>query len=161
MQKHFRMQQVQIFVIKSHGVNRSVPRIDISFGDWVQSVLKERNLGYRQQTLYTGINHVTLMKMASGVVPAMETVIRFARGFGLDVNQVLRRAGYPPVNTPAEYFWIRFGQLTDLCAAHGVECPVPNFRGGSPALESYDAADAALEELRLQLIAEHPLLDQR
>lgn len=138
-----------------------MPRIDFEFGRWVQSVLDERGLGYRQQTLHTGINHVTMMNTVRGVVPAMETVIRFAQGFGLEVNEVLRRAGYPPVNTPHEYFWIQFGRLSERCAEAGVECPVPNFGGGSAALADYEAADAALETIRGSLVKEHPRLRSR
>ena len=68
----------------------------------VQAVLDERGLTQRGQRSRTGVSHVTVQGMLNGVVPQMETVAAFARGFGLDVNEWLELAGYEPVEPSAD-----------------------------------------------------------
>jgi hypothetical protein len=45
----------------------------------------------------TEVNHVTIGEMTRGRIPQMESVVKFARGFGLDVNEWLAAAGYAPL----------------------------------------------------------------
>lgn len=59
-------------------------------GKAVKAVLEEHGLTSRGAPIRTGLNHVTILKMGDGVVPRSETVVRFACGFGLDVNGVAR-----------------------------------------------------------------------
>jgi transcriptional regulator with XRE-family HTH domain len=66
----------------------------------VRAALDARGLSLRGAMLKTGLDHVTIAKMASGFVPRMETVVRFARGLGLEETEWLRRAGYEPT-TPS------------------------------------------------------------
>lgn len=56
-------------------------------------------MGFRAADLKTGVNYNTISRMASGFVPEMESVVRFARGFGLDVNEWLELAGYPRIES--------------------------------------------------------------
>lgn len=65
-------------------------------------VLTEHQLGKRQQTVRTGLDHVTIGKMMDGIIPSVETVEKFARGFKLDVNDWRTRAGYEPVESGAQ-----------------------------------------------------------
>ncbi|MDO8732117.1 MAG: hypothetical protein Q7L55_06040, partial [Actinomycetota bacterium] len=66
-------------------------------GSAVRLVLEKHGLGYRAQERRTRLDHVTVSRMASGYVPSMPTVIQFAQGFGLDVNEWLELAGYPRI----------------------------------------------------------------
>ena len=65
-------------------------------------VLGEHQLGKRQQTVRTGLDHVTIGKMMDGIIPSVETVEKFARGFKLDVNEWRGLAGYEPVESGAQ-----------------------------------------------------------
>lgn len=80
----------------------------------------------------TGVNYVTLGRMHEGFVPEMESVVRFARGFGLDVNEWLTLAGYDPITAtdpagsgadseenPLDYLQREIGKLTLALAARG------------------------------------------
>ena len=60
----------------------------------VKRILAEHNLSLRGQRARTGIDHVTMLGMTNGIVPNEGTIIRFARGFGLDINEWLELAGY-------------------------------------------------------------------
>lgn len=79
-----------------------MPRVDNDFGLAVTQVLAEHQLGKRQQTVRTGLDHVTIGKMMDGIIPSVETVEKFARGFKLDVNAWRTRAGYEPVESGAQ-----------------------------------------------------------
>lgn len=69
-------------------------RVSPEFGEAVQRVLKEHNLSDRGAQYKTEINRTTMSEMRNGYVPQLEQVIRFAKGFGLDVNEWLALAGY-------------------------------------------------------------------
>ncbi len=79
-----------------------MPQVRPEFGEAVRRVLSEQGLTLRGASLRTGLNHVTVMNMTNGVVPRSETVLRFARGFGLHVNHWLELAGYEPLDGGAE-----------------------------------------------------------
>lgn len=79
-----------------------MPRVDPAFGQAVTQVLSDHQLGKRQQTVRTGLDHVTIGKMMDGIIPTVETVERFARGFQLDVNEWRVLAGYEPVESGAQ-----------------------------------------------------------
>lgn len=70
------------------------------FGERVRQVLGKMSL--RGAMLKTGIDHTVIGKMRMGFVPRSETVIRFARGFGLGVNEWLVLCGYEPNYGPAD-----------------------------------------------------------
>jgi hypothetical protein len=72
------------------------------FGAAVKRVLAEHNQSFRGQRTRTGLAHVTVMNMAQGIVPEMQTVVKFAAGFGLDVNEWLALAGYEPISSGGE-----------------------------------------------------------
>jgi len=72
-------------------------RIDPAFGEAVARVLAKHGLSLRGQRLRTGIDHMTMKEMKAGVVPRLEKVEDFARGFDEDVNEWRVRAGYEPV----------------------------------------------------------------
>lgn len=67
-------------------------------------------MSLRGAMLKTGIDHATIGKMRMGFVPRSETVIRFAQGFGLDVNEWLALAGYEPLPEPE----VTGSQILDL-----------------------------------------------
>ena len=72
-------------------------RIDPAFGEAVTRVLAAHGVSLRGQRLRTGIDHMTMKDMKAGVIPRLEKVEAFARGFGLEVNEWRVRAGYEPV----------------------------------------------------------------
>lgn len=87
-----------------------MPRVDSKFGERVAAVLEEHGLGKRQQTVRTGIDHVTVGKMMDGIIPSLETIEKFARGFGLDVNEWRELTGYEPVVAAPDLSRLSFGQ---------------------------------------------------
>src|SRR5262245_53819287 len=67
------------------------------FGAAVRQVLG--GLNYREEAARIGLHFTTLYDMARGLPKSMETVIRFARATGQDVNTWLEMAGYEPIET--------------------------------------------------------------
>lgn len=67
------------------------------FGEAVAAVLSEHGLSDRAAQYRTGIDRITMADMRNGYVPRLEQVERFARGFGLDVDEWRVNAGYEPV----------------------------------------------------------------
>lgn len=51
----------------------------------------------RQAAIRTGLDHATVHRALSGVVPGMVGVVKWAQGIGAPVNRWLILAGYPPV----------------------------------------------------------------
>lgn len=107
------------------------------FGAAVREVLEEHGLTFRGQRMRTGLNHVTVSNMAKGIVPSMETVIAFAHGFSLDVNEWLERAGYEPIQSPASgqaeqerdvvlYVLRRYAQLQRQFPNRSISLPDPD-----------------------------------
>jgi hypothetical protein len=78
-----------------------MPRINDEWRAAVRRVLDEHKLSLRGAMLRTGIDHVTIGKMATGYVPRSETVMRFAQGFGLNIREWLLLAGYEPIEDQA------------------------------------------------------------
>lgn len=57
-------------------------------------------MSYRAADTKTGVSYGTISNMAAGRVPEMENIVKFAVGFGQDVNEWLRLAGYDPMPDP-------------------------------------------------------------
>jgi hypothetical protein len=107
----------------------------------------------------TGVNYNTISRMASDFVPEMESVVKFARGFGEDVNAALVLAGYEPVGAaPAEAsgytgaYLQQLAAMKERLARDGISGPVPEtgaHHGGTEGLTPEDAAAeiAWLEEM--------------
>ena len=57
-------------------------------------------MSYRHADRKTGVNYATIGAMTMGQVPEMESVVRFAQGFGLNVNEWLSLADYDPIWDP-------------------------------------------------------------
>jgi transcriptional regulator with XRE-family HTH domain len=132
------------------------------FGAAVREVLERHNLTLRGQRMRTGLNHVTVGGMAQGIVPSMETVIAFAKGFSLDVNEWLVLAGYEPIN-PAPAATIREG-LERLVESGRAKYPEPEYASeeeAGPIMQFTGQTDipdhdrALLEEAFRILEAEH------
>lgn len=89
--------------------------------------MEEHGLSLRGQRPRTGLSHVTVQQMMDGVVPQMESVVAFARGFGLNVNEWLELAGYEPIRpTPRQ---ILGEGLLALAEKHGRTVGVAPFEG--------------------------------
>lgn len=58
---------------------------------------RERGLTQRGVDRKTGVNYNTISNMEIGKIPEMESVVRWAKGLGLNVNHWLELAGYPPI----------------------------------------------------------------
>lgn len=65
-----------------------------SWGQYVLQVMAEHGTNPRQQRARTGIAHTTIYSWLDDIPPKMEGVIQFARGFGRDVEEALRAAGF-------------------------------------------------------------------
>lgn len=59
-----------------------------------QAVLAERGLTLRAAGELTGLNHVTVRNLRLGVAQRPDTILKFARGLGLDPNEWLELAGH-------------------------------------------------------------------
>lgn len=133
-------------------------QISEAFGKAVRQVLESRQgMSIRAADRRTGINHVSIGRMAEGYIPEMETVVRWARGFNLDVNEWLRLAGYDPLGTetPQQRFWARFGEAHARLAAEGIHLPAPAFDRDYPGWDNLSDADidsilTALEQMARQ-----------
>lgn len=72
-------------------------RLNPAFGEAVRRVLQEHGLSLRGQRVRTGIGHMTMKDMCDGIVPSLEKLEDFARGFELDINEWRALAGYPRI----------------------------------------------------------------
>ncbi|HEU4754152.1 MAG TPA: helix-turn-helix transcriptional regulator, partial [Armatimonadota bacterium] len=63
------------------------------------ALLKKRGLSLRAAALKTGIDRLTMSKLAGGVPPRIELIEQFARAFNEDVNEWRALAGYPCVES--------------------------------------------------------------
>jgi hypothetical protein len=119
----------------------------------VKRVLDERGETLRGQRRLTGVSHVTVQAMLQGVVPQMETVAAFARGFGLDVNEWLELAGYDQVEDQAaraalnavDWFLDRFRELQE--AHPDLSIPVPRLQDGLENL-TQKVAESVIADLK-------------
>lgn len=143
------------------------------WADYVQRVMTKHEATLRSQRQRTGLAHTTISSWLAGVSPGLEGVIQFAQGFGEDVQEAVRAAGYPPLGppppilvarrqepspiaTPRDYWWQRFGTLVDLCEEKGIPPPErPSFRGGTEGL-TLERVDAAIEELLADVESDYP-----
>lgn len=99
-----------------------------------------------------------------GIIPSLDTVERFARGFGLDVNEWRELAGYEPIlpteptePTYAEVFAEGYRAMKERLAAQGIPAPSKGANlGGSAGLTAEDAAAeiAELERVLRRLAGE-------
>lgn len=128
-----------------------LPIQDQERGAEVRAILDAQGYNARSQRARTGINHVTMGNMLNGYSVDMTTVVRFAHGFGLDLNEWLTKFGFPTLQAePADYsqaFARRYREMKERLAAEGI--PVPgkgSNMGGSEGLTSEDA-DAEIAEL--------------
>lgn len=69
-------------------------RTNEEFGRQVSAVVKSHSLSHAGAAIRTGVDRFTISQMMKGAVPRLEQVERFARGFGLDVNEWRELAGY-------------------------------------------------------------------
>jgi hypothetical protein len=67
----------------------------------VRAVLEKHGQTLRGADRRTNVNHVTLSNMSLGQVPEMESVVKFARGFGEPINDALVLAGYERIEETA------------------------------------------------------------
>jgi len=105
----------------------------------------------------TGVNHVTIGEMLNGKRPAMETVVRWASGFRLDLNEWLELYDYPRIQLPAvvveddeetyhQRIARRIDEIRERLSAEGIPIPLrPVHSGGSGGLTPEDADVEAAE----------------
>ena len=90
----------------------------------VQRELDRRNLSILGASDVVKIERNTLTRMARGNRPALETVEKFARNLGLDVNEWRERFGYPRVEPPFPYNRHEAAGLARLKAEYGQEARI-------------------------------------
>jgi hypothetical protein len=119
------------------------------FGKRVRDVLEAHgNMSNRGADRKTGVNYATISNMAVGQIPEMESVVRFARGFDLDVNEWLQLAGYEPIHNTSH-------RLLDAVKELERELGRPVYFAGSDLLalrerhEELHSYVAALREIAL------------
>ncbi len=122
-------------------------------GEAVQRVLNEHGLTRRGQRARTGLSHVTIGQMIDGFPVQMDSVVAFARGFGLDVNEWLQMAGYDPIVAQKSGSEILVEGIKALQAEFGKPVPVW-FHEDTKADLTPDAARAILDDLRAQMAEE-------
>jgi len=71
------------------------------WADYVARVMKKHGATLRSQRQRTGLSHTTVSSWLQGVNPGYDGAVAFADGFGEDVHEALRLAGYQPIN-PAD-----------------------------------------------------------
>jgi len=109
----------------------------------------------------TQVNYVTIGRMAEGYVPEMESVVKFAQGFGLDVNEWLELAGYERVEDPAmkqalDAVSVLMRGLRELQAEFpGQVVPIPRFPGDARSL-TLEQVRSVLDDIRRRLAASEP-----
>lgn len=127
------------------------PFQDQERGAEVRALLEAHGFNARSQRARTGINHVTMGNMLNGYAVDMTTVVRFAQGFNLDLNEWLAKFGFPPLQAePADYsqaFARRYREMKERLAADGIPTPGKGSNlGGSEGLTPEDA-EAEIAEL--------------
>lgn len=91
----------------------------------VAALLKERGLSLRQAGQLAGLGHVTISNLRRGVTPGVETILKFARGLGVEPNEWLRLAGYAELDADSVNGYGRFVLgLAELCTELGRPIPV-------------------------------------
>ncbi|MGV3724905.1 MAG: hypothetical protein ACO1SX_28730 [Actinomycetota bacterium] len=127
------------------------PFQDQERGAEVRALLEAHGFNARSQRARTGINHVTMGNMLNGYAVDMTTVVRFAQGFNLDLNQWLAKFGFPPLQTePTDYsqtFARRYREMKERLASEGIPTPGKGSNlSGSEGLTPEDA-EAEIAEL--------------
>lgn len=122
---------------------------DDARGAAVQKVLDDRGLNPRSQRRLTDVNHVTAGQMAAGYGATMETVVKFARGLGLNVDEWLVRYGYAPLGDPDDGPAHFLAGIEALVAEHGEF--TFQARHGLDAIRTVADAERELANLRLML----------
>lgn len=62
------------------------------------ALLRERNESYRQASLRSGLDHQAVRRyVVNGQRPSRTSVLALADHFGVNPNELLVRAGYPPM----------------------------------------------------------------
>lgn len=91
----------------------------------VAAVLEERGLSLREAGQLTGLHHVTIRNLRRGVASGVATVLKFARGLGLDPNEWLELAGHAALDADSVNGYGRFVLgLAELYTELGRPIPV-------------------------------------
>ncbi|MBM3456915.1 MAG: helix-turn-helix domain-containing protein [Armatimonadetes bacterium] len=126
-----------------------------AFGDAVVSLMASvgGGLSLRQAEIRTGVDINTLSRMRSGIVPRVDKVEAFARGFGANVNDWRELAGYPrlDVESSSDRFWRLFGDAHGRLAREGIYLPAPTPEVDSSAWQ--EMTPEQIDDLLAQLEA--------
>lgn len=123
-------------------------RVLPQFGEAVARVLEEHGLSDRAAQYRTGIDRITMADMRNGYIPRVEQVEKFARGFGLDVNEWREMAGYERVESPSDTLLRGWDAI---CEEHPtLDIPFPLKAGGVKGLTQENAEDI-LTEIRRKI----------
>lgn len=69
-----------------------------AFGEWLKKIFEEHHItSSRQARPRTGIAHTTLEDILKGRQPNVVTTLKIAKGFNLNVEEALRKAGHDEV----------------------------------------------------------------
>jgi len=72
-------------------------RVNEEFGKAVQEKLRERGWSHQRAWIATTIPGATIGRMALGLVPGEDHIIKWATALGENVNSWLELAGYDPI----------------------------------------------------------------
>lgn len=111
------------------------------FGRRVEEVLKEHGLSQRAQKTRTGIDHGIVGEWIDGWTPGhMDNIVKWVEGFGLDLNEWLVLAGFPPL--PKSGVQVLMEGLLRLQHDYPtIRVPLPHFTGPPESLTVSHALD--------------------
>lgn len=112
------------------------------FAQAVKGLRAKHGLSQMQAEIKTGVDRFTISRMEQGLVPRLDIVEKWARGFGEDVNRWRELAGYQPVYNHTHRF---FDEVNRIRQESGVDFQISAeelqlVRESPEALEQYMAA---------------------
>lgn len=72
-------------------------RINTQFGEAVKKALEERGWSHQRAHVNVGVPGATIGRMALGIVPGEDHIIKWAMGLKEPINDWLELAGYEPI----------------------------------------------------------------
>lgn len=124
------------------------------FAQAVKDLRASHGLSQMQAEIRTGVDRFTISRMEQGLVPRLDIVEKWARGFGEDINRWRELAGYPPVVNGARRL---IDRLAEVRRETGVDFHVSADELAA-AFEPPEVQDQLIAQVRARLLQrqQHP-----